>query len=1324
VSQSDFVSRGQALVAAGQFQEAVKVCRLGLLGRPTTVEGRVVLGQALLALKRYDEVLAEMRVALELDHSSIPAQILKGEALLRKGDTSAAVETLHKAREASPGDARILQLLGQCEQLSVKGPTSTSHPAVSFVGSGDTKHYPNHQDGPQGDEDSGGGYTRPTSLSAPGALRRSSQRSAVASPDVPDGTPTPEQLAVGDKSGTVEVDPELDGIEIPGDPDFDDLAAPPVASGKPRKIGGSRGSVVPGKAQKAKAAKAARAAPEPAKPRKTAKGITSTPTPTLDLDEDEDVIEVQETHLPKPRTSRAGEPLSRPSRPGGTALRNAIGMSSGPLDQGSSASTLPPDGGARPKPKTLPPPNRDRDKPLSAPPPLVHSIAAQPNAFAMTQIPIPPTPAPLPPAPHGQVPRLAAALPTVAAMQPPPPPLHPPLPPPASPASIAASVRPTLAISAPIPPLSAAQQQSAAAVDALFGIHHDPRASAAAFEPTARPGEMIDPNVAAAAGIMTPNPAAMVDLPSISQRDGMRTGMRRPRSRAQIALWIFLGVVVIGGGVFAGFQIRAMRLQKQIAAMRGRATDLAKADTWVGWAAAFSSLSDIANASSTTENRAAFARARAFIAFEFADGLPEAKAAVDALGTQGGLDTEVAAALVALAQDDPKAAKIAADAVTGSQDPAAMYAAGEAAILNSDPTSAQKYMKFAFDKEPRPFYGVGLARAYAAGYQWDEAATTLDKILAANPDHPAALIERARVYTASGRIAPSQATGLEIKAQLDKVVAEGALPLAKQTPTRGVSPAQAAYAELALARVDFARNDQTTARGDLRAATGIGVDDERFAEEWIDTLYSVGDYTAARAAAERVLQLWPASRRARISLAQILLATGHAQEAEEALTTKQVDAASLPLGLAVRGQIRASVGAFDEARADFEAALKKLPNLEPALVGRAWLELATGDVEDAKKRIEPHVSAGGVPPAVAVVYAAILRRSGDEAARDKAKQMLERVVNGAPGPDTTRAQLELARLYVAMGDFDGASKAYAEAIKGDGFEAKLENALFQIDGAHLAEARETLETLYKAAGDKPRADLVLELARARSLAGQHEQAKTLLEQAEKLPNVVKWKLEREKGRLALRKGDFTGAATALSRALDASGSDAETLLLAADTATSDDKQTSGLAEKVKKLAPERLKGQPEAAIVTGKLAIAASKYQDALTAFSEAKKALDKASHRRQAQALFGMAVAKFYLGQDAEAENDFEYVLVLDPSLYTAYIFSGNLLAQKKPKSALEIARKAKDFNPDSVDAWALAGTLAHKQGDKKLYNEAVTRLGALAPNSDQLKALTALKR
>ncbi|HUJ63200.1 MAG TPA: hypothetical protein VLX92_32100, partial [Kofleriaceae bacterium] len=206
MSQSDFVSRGQALVAAGQFQEAVKVCRLGLLGRPTTVEGRIVLGLALLGLKRFDEVLAEMRVALELDHASIAAHCLKAEALLKKGDTAAAIETLHLARNLAPGDARVMLLLGQAEQNSGRAAApSTVHPAVGFVG-GDTKNYPSHA--AIGEEDSGGGYTRPTSLAAPGALRKSDPKLAL---------PSEAELAVGDKSGTVEVDPDLEGVQLDGD---------------------------------------------------------------------------------------------------------------------------------------------------------------------------------------------------------------------------------------------------------------------------------------------------------------------------------------------------------------------------------------------------------------------------------------------------------------------------------------------------------------------------------------------------------------------------------------------------------------------------------------------------------------------------------------------------------------------------------------------------------------------------------------------------------------------------------------------------------------------------------------------------------------------------------------------------------------------------------------------------------------------------------------------------------------------------------------------------------------------------------------------------
>ncbi len=97
MAQSDFVGRGQELVTSGQYQEAVKVCRLGLLARPSEVNGRLVLASALLALRRYDEVLAEMRVAAELEPGNAGAHQLRGEALLRKGDPHGAVDTLTRA---------------------------------------------------------------------------------------------------------------------------------------------------------------------------------------------------------------------------------------------------------------------------------------------------------------------------------------------------------------------------------------------------------------------------------------------------------------------------------------------------------------------------------------------------------------------------------------------------------------------------------------------------------------------------------------------------------------------------------------------------------------------------------------------------------------------------------------------------------------------------------------------------------------------------------------------------------------------------------------------------------------------------------------------------------------------------------------------------------------------------------------------------------------------------------------------------------------------------------------------------------------------------
>jgi FimV-like protein len=336
--------------------------------------------------------------------------------------------------------------------------------------------------------------------------------------------------------------------------------------------------------------------------------------------------------------------------------------------------------------------------------------------------------------------------------------------------------------------------------------------------------------------------------------------------------------------------------------------------------------------------------------------------------------------------------------------------------------------------------------------------------------------------------------------------------------------------------------------------------------------------------------------------------------------------------------------------------------------------------------------------------------------------MLETLAAGAAGGETPRAQLELARVYRELGDFDGARKVYATAGQSGNAEARLEAAVMVIDDRDPARGRETLDTLLKAAGDKPSPELVLETARARMLVGDHAGAAQLLETADKLPSVSKWKLHREKGRLYLRRGDFPAAVTALGTALDTCGDDAETFLLAADAATAEAK--SGLADKVRKLLPERLKGRPEAQIVSGKLLLDAGKDPEAEAAYRGAKDALkaQKAPARLIAQADYGLAVVAYNKQADPMALDELNLVIFDDPSLYDAYLFKADLLKDKKV--AFEQAQIAVKYNPDYPRAWHVLGKLAAKNNDKATLTEAIAKLTVLAPTSPELQELQKLQR
>ena len=1293
MSQSDFVTRGQALVASGQFQEAVKVCRLGLLGRPTTVEGRIVLGQALLALKRYDEVLAEMRVALELDHSSLSAQILKADALLKKGDLHAAGEVLAKLRPFAGSDPRIGLLAAEVERGGARPSMSASHPAVGFLGPGSgeslTKHYPNHgaDDEITGndDEPDHDHFTKPTSIAAPGSKKRSGKQQAM-----DDGTPPPAVLAVGDRSGTVEVDPEAEAIEVGDDDDFGEIAAPPVVGSASRQ----RAAVVLPPDESRGSVRRATKSPKPEQAKARAKPRPDVSSVELDSD---DMIELD-------------DPPRRPSGPG-TAVRNAVKMPAGPL--GAPSAPLP-----SPFPAPTPASVRPTAIAQAVQPPLAQQLAQQPHYMQA----LPPTPAPLPPQPQRPDPRIlmAASMPTAAAME------APRIPPGASPTAVANAARPTMA-------LNAAQQQSAAAVDALFGADQQPQAwaknagTAAANEPTSKPGA-LDPRIAIAspvpAGTLPPN----LMFPETSTASGkpLKTGVRRGRSRLAVAMWILIGAVVIGGGVFAGFQIRAMRLKKQIAAARDQAVDLAKADTWLGWSGARDRLAGIAQASGTIDNRAALARARAVLAFEFGDGLAEAKAAVDKLVGQSGLDLSIARAYVALAQNDAAAAKTAADKAVelAPNDAAALSVTGEAALLAGDYKNAISSLRSAYEHEPRPLYAVGLAHAIAETGGWDDALTAVERALGLMPENPGALIQRAFLLAGSGKIVPGTVT-TEVRATLVKLTVEGAKPLAEQP--RGVSPVQVALANLALAQLDFALHDTPAALNDVRAALAVNADEQRFGEEAIDTLYLLGELQRAKAGTVTALTLWPGSRRARISQALITVALGRPAEAIDILT-RSPDAVALPRGLAVRGYAKFQLGDLDAAKADYDAALKKLPKLELALVGRAWIDLATGDVDEARKRIEPLFNPNSPDIALGTVYAAILRASNEPGQRDRARGILEKLATGPATPDVARAQLELGRVARDAGDMKAARAAFADATRSGSAEARLDNGLLLIEDTDPQGGRDTIDGILKDAGATPSAQLLLEGARAHMLSGDNQGASALLDQADKIANVTRWQYDRERGRLALRRNDIAGASQALFRALDASGPDAETFELAADTVSSDPKGQAPLLVKVKSLASARLKDQPEGLIITGKLALAADQSAEADKAYQAALKAFEKTTPRRAAQAHFGAAAVFVNKSDYPSAQIQLAVVLQSDPSLYTAYLFAAEVELQISGPSANQrafvLAQKAVAANPDFVQGWVQLGTYAHNLGKKKELEDAITHVGALAPSSDSLKELQALRK
>jgi tetratricopeptide (TPR) repeat protein len=102
---------------AGDFEQAVRVCRAGLEQHPTYLSARVTLGRALLELERFDEAQAELDHVIRAAPGNLAAIRGLAEIHQRRGDVDDPSKPFHAAHAPAhdeppaPDYARAMEAL-------------------------------------------------------------------------------------------------------------------------------------------------------------------------------------------------------------------------------------------------------------------------------------------------------------------------------------------------------------------------------------------------------------------------------------------------------------------------------------------------------------------------------------------------------------------------------------------------------------------------------------------------------------------------------------------------------------------------------------------------------------------------------------------------------------------------------------------------------------------------------------------------------------------------------------------------------------------------------------------------------------------------------------------------------------------------------------------------------------------------------------------------------------------------------------------------------------------------------------------------------------
>jgi tetratricopeptide (TPR) repeat protein len=114
---------------AGQFQEAVKYCRIGLARHPGYLSARVTLGRALMEIGGLDEAASEFELVLKSAADNLAAIRGMAEIQQRRGDMRAALDYYKRALTLARFDPELEETVNRISRELGAAPEAVSPPS-------------------------------------------------------------------------------------------------------------------------------------------------------------------------------------------------------------------------------------------------------------------------------------------------------------------------------------------------------------------------------------------------------------------------------------------------------------------------------------------------------------------------------------------------------------------------------------------------------------------------------------------------------------------------------------------------------------------------------------------------------------------------------------------------------------------------------------------------------------------------------------------------------------------------------------------------------------------------------------------------------------------------------------------------------------------------------------------------------------------------------------------------------------------------------------------------------------------------------------------